>query len=277
MSGGHTFTLSSSSEEDAPITNTKSNHEINSESTSESESESESDLTEHNNSSSGNTIKTPKLKLSYFEKKTLPCVNGMWSTFTYPIKDSIISLCLENQKTTMERVRRNTRKTVNIIGRITHILMTEAFYVRVRGEYLDSHHFPDKIAIREDDLYYIDYGCKKKWYVRFVRHENENEEHNEKRKLLQQLNALKEYVNIDVNVYPLRRLYAEEKKEVDEGLTCEVCKKANDPHPEYGSMVICDACNKGYHQECHISRIGKVSEKYHTWYCDECKKKRSKR
>lgn len=243
MSGGYTFTLSSSSEEDKCIENG-----------------------------------CDSFKLSYFERKTLPCMNGMWSTFTFPTRGSIISLCLENQKTTMERVRRKTRKTVNIFGRVTDIVMTEAFYVRIRGQYLDYHHFPDKIAIREDDLYYIDYGCQKKWYVRFVEERRkEKGEHDEKREILQKLNTVRQRVNIDVNLYPLRRLYAEENKEIDEGLICEVCKKADDPHPAYGTMIICDACNKGYHQECHIPRIGKVSEKYHTWYCDECKNKRTKR
>lgn len=177
-----------------------------------------------------------------------------YTQFTFPVKGCIIVIRIENNGKTRSRFLTRT-----LIGRVNEIIEISSHFVIVKAVYFDQ--INDKIISREDELPFCDYGIFKNWYVK-----NTDGCDDVMKKINQPNACVFEVSPLDT---PLAFRSKSNRIKVDENIACEICKSLDSRTTVKGDMLLCDGCNKGYHQKCvtpHVMLIPKDK-----WFCTSCK------
>ena len=201
--------------------------------------------------------------------------------FKFPLEKSILCLRLENMYQDGRMNKKNY--TVTIIGIVEKVLSIHCDYVRIKGKYYQSK--IERVIIREENLYYDDYGQFKKWYVLytpFIKRDTnykiidiKQKDLKGKDKWVEKMeDAFVKYKNQESHIRPcdepLVFLKKSEKCAISPDLKCELCEL---PDKE-NEMILCSLCNKGYHISCLCDFYDdfdkeKVMDSH--WFCDSCK------
>lgn len=177
-----------------------------------------------------------------------------YTQFTFPVKGCIIVIRIENNDKTRSRFLTRT-----LIGRVNEIIEINCHFVIVKAVYFDQ--INNKVISREDELPFCDYGIFKNWYVK-----NTDGCDDVIKKINQPNTRIFEVSPLDT---PLAFRSKSNRIKVDENIACEICKSLDSRTTVKGDMLLCDGCNKGYHQKCvtpHVMFIPKDK-----WLCPSCK------
>lgn len=201
------------------------------------------------------------------------------NSFVLPLEHSIIMIKVENMK---ERNQPQTRSknhkyvsnTEYLYGQVTEVKNIDSQSITVEGVYIERKMKVTEKMIRIDKLKYSLFGGSRNMWSVICTPQGSLLNNTIPSKKLDHIKKLSNDDTlpqriVDTKAEPL----AFEKMHhmipiID--CKCQICKGSEDVHPNFGVMVICDICNKGWHTECAQNDGRPSIELEEDWICPEC-------
>lgn len=185
------------------------------------------------------------------------------SNFTFPNSGSVIVIRIENCDLDDEMRRKLRNMTRTLRGRVVNVIKIENDYVEIKAKYHDV--CLNKNVSRIDKLPYQDYGFFKNWYVQEKATTENSIQYDFDRQDMETI----EISPVDV---PLSFRSKTSRAKIDniDDIKCEICNSMETFTNSKRHMVLCDQCNKGYHQNCLTPSLDIVPSSI--WFCQSCNK-----
>lgn len=178
------------------------------------------------------------------------------SKFTLPLVKSKIAVRVENK----DGKYSNGCFSHWIHGKVLRVEYGE-HECTIKALFKDSRDYQDLILVRNDTLKYNDYGGRtpKVWYIL-------NRVGAKKYGLHKKMRGQR------LHVTNVQQLLANSDLDwsipIEEDLPCVICDDTRPEHPRKGTMLICNACNHGYHLHCLNPPLNEVPDG--SWECPSC-------
>lgn len=196
------------------------------------------------------------------------------NTFILPVRGSIIMLKVENVRERRYSTRSNIPNTCTIYGKVIDVERIGSESIVVKGLYIENIKNKSEKLIRIDELKYSRFGGKSNLWRVICTPDKTLIKNTISSKMITDLRAIDVNYDlptrtVDTKEEPLAFVEKHHQIPIDD-CVCLRCHGAEDIHPRFGEMIICDICNGGWHTKC-VENDGRNSfEVFDDWICPAC-------